>query len=477
MKTIKTTLLILSVIISCLSGQSQNWTPVNPAYHYTYSKGGQFSDLVAIQTDSVHNTGNTQTCYLNRIVQPWPAPYDSYTHINCPQFLKKSCLLNLPDSFCFIDPGIYIIKPFLPVDSPWVFDPVSGISATITDVYIDTLAGIADSVKCILLSSNDTILLSKEHGIILFQIPGDSLSCKLTGIKELNWGQQIPGFNEFVSFNVNDVFEYHYLLIGESYHSHSYHSKWYQDKILSKTTGPGFISYLVDHIESDTAWYYDSYGNHTDTTSNTQNNDTITYLESNTDFLNYYNNQLFTSSVFHYQVLDFSCDSTFNTNVKKFDSRTLESIYGDSARVTGNPHTLTMRYGESRGLIYSYEYEYVFGSLGYHTTTLQLQGCIIDSVTYGVLHPYGWIMNSPEIKTENHIRILPNPTTGIIRIEGCNAMKYTRTVIYNTRGELMKTEITKGESLQIDIQSLSPGIYIVRIETPEACVTKRIIKI
>ena len=67
--------------------------------------------------------------------------------------------------------------------------------------------------------------------------------------------------------------------------------------------------------------------------------------------------------------------------------------------------------------------------------------------------------------------IHPNPTAGLLTIEGYNL---TRAEVFNTLGQIVATEDCQGEQISIDIRSLPAGIYLVAITDSEnrKCVHK-----
>jgi hypothetical protein len=85
----------------------------------------------------------------------------------------------------------------------------------------------------------------------------------------------------------------------------------------------------------------------------------------------------------------------------------------------------------------------------------------------------GTILSVRNISSENvlEIKLLPNPTTSYIDIEGCTVSTVN---VYNTKGEIvLKSENTN----RIDLTKLENSTYILQITTPKGVVNKRIVKL
>ena len=79
------------------------------------------------------------------------------------------------------------------------------------------------------------------------------------------------------------------------------------------------------------------------------------------------------------------------------------------------------------------------------------------------------------IKDEVSINLYPNPTSDILNIETSSDDK-TQVVITNINGSVVKSVSIFG-STKLDVTDLSPGIYLVKLQTPGATVLKKLLKI
>lgn len=72
---------------------------------------------------------------------------------------------------------------------------------------------------------------------------------------------------------------------------------------------------------------------------------------------------------------------------------------------------------------------------------------------------------------ENLASVYPNPTNGLIKIEAENIQNVS---IYNMLGEMVYESAATGNAFEYDFSNNESGVYLVRIETAQGVVTKRV---
>ena len=80
-------------------------------------------------------------------------------------------------------------------------------------------------------------------------------------------------------------------------------------------------------------------------------------------------------------------------------------------------------------------------------------------------------LSSNEFVLEN-FTITPNPTSQLININLNDSLEFQKATIYNTLGQIIKTETTKN----ISVSDLSNGTYFIEVETNKGKATKTFIK-
>ncbi|MDN3724815.1 T9SS type A sorting domain-containing protein [Aequorivita sp. SDUM287046] len=71
-----------------------------------------------------------------------------------------------------------------------------------------------------------------------------------------------------------------------------------------------------------------------------------------------------------------------------------------------------------------------------------------------------------------NLSVFPNPVSSILNIETSNTISFERATVYSTLGRL----ILQTSEKQINLESLSAGIYFVEVVTDKGTVTKKIVK-
>ena len=72
---------------------------------------------------------------------------------------------------------------------------------------------------------------------------------------------------------------------------------------------------------------------------------------------------------------------------------------------------------------------------------------------------------------ENLASVYPNPTSSIVKIEAENIQNVS---IYNMLGEMVFESSASGDEFEYDFSNNESGVYIVRVETAQGIVTKRV---
>src|SRR6186713_2375289 len=170
---------ILSVLF-CFIFQlsfSQNWSAINMNDKFNYRLDSDEVISATIWADSVDWNGSDSVFYLNRVLcdscatfiggpNPW---CDScYGLKNQPQFMQRKSVVSASGMVNFRDTNNIVLNTLAALNDTWLFDSVQSISATVLAISQDSVFGNTDSVKTLLLTTGDTVKLSKSYGLLQF---------------------------------------------------------------------------------------------------------------------------------------------------------------------------------------------------------------------------------------------------------------------------------------------------------------------
>ena len=197
---------------------AQNWSVINSSDKFNYRLNDDNIITATIWSDSNWVSGSDTVYFLNRImcdscatVTGGPNACDSsYGLKNQPQFMQRKVISSQNGIYNFRDDANIVINTLAALNDSWTFDSTQTISATVIAIRTDSVFGNPDSIKTILLSTSDTVTLSKNYGILQYPYGyGRNSYYHLVGIEGRNLGEHVPGFNEIFNFDVGDMFEYH----------------------------------------------------------------------------------------------------------------------------------------------------------------------------------------------------------------------------------------------------------------------------
>ncbi|MCZ4409931.1 T9SS type A sorting domain-containing protein [Cryomorphaceae bacterium 1068] len=81
-------------------------------------------------------------------------------------------------------------------------------------------------------------------------------------------------------------------------------------------------------------------------------------------------------------------------------------------------------------------------------------------------------LSTDDIDLSQYIKIYPNPAQNILRID--SELAYSEIRLFNSLGQIVETKIFNGQG-HLDISHLIPGFYLLKIETEQGQVTKKIV--
>jgi hypothetical protein len=475
---------------------SQNWQLINPSYKYNYCTANPSIISASIWVDSIKNN----TSYLNRIIAPCDTCnnsklandfYDTaYVLSNQPNFLQRR-VTNLNNGvYNFTDRGNIVIHTTDTLNAAWLFDSVNNINAQIISKKTAVIFSATDSIQLIKLSCGDTLVISKNYGILQYPKTYNSNQCyKLAGVEGINKSLQTVKFKDFFNFSVGDVFQYSINNQNYIFTPPLFTEGLKKITILNRIKNTDTISYLVRTTLLDSTWI----GGSPATTTFITSIDTLTFIDSANHFTNLYPNQLVPITVpsqFAFittpaiNQLQIDVD-TNNLAVKRYGvvcPNTMFNVtnYGVASSVdTINPYLYLVRNGV---LILGREAKVGLGMTSdvYNNydeiKTVCLTSYIKGVDTVGTIIPDAQLSSIAKNKTNSFdVNVFPNPANNEITINFSSIYKGEIEIYNNSGQQVFIDSVNNISQYKMDISNFSAGIYLVKCNYNNSFITKKII--
>lgn len=205
---------LLCALLFCSMAHAQNWALLNPAYRYNYSNDGTDTISNQIRVMHVDTLGPDSFRYELNLIgvvcdtcpPPMFEPCDTcYVLINQPQFLGFECI-QYGNSWQFNGPSPFHILPTADLGSSWLFDSQHGIVAIMDSQWPAEVFGTQDTLRRILLSNSDSLILSRSFGILRFHHTSDAFD--LIGVEGAGVGRLFPDVLDYFDFQPGDELIY-----------------------------------------------------------------------------------------------------------------------------------------------------------------------------------------------------------------------------------------------------------------------------
>lgn len=479
----KISITILIISLFSISALAQNWKPINKDEKFNYL--GADSYYATIWVDSAKLDGIDSVYFFNKIIRK--VKNGSGLHVygyylaNQSQFLFSKMVLCSNHDVVFEESKNkrYRIKPLAKMNDQWVFDSINNVTAQISRVYAENVLGYLDSVKVITLSSSDSIVLSKNSGLLKFPL-FNSLKqhVKLVGIEGRDAGNILPKYLDFFDFNVGDVFYYESSSSGRW----TIFEKWEKLTILSKEIKNNAYLYKADYRSKNKHYQY------TNLVRTVYKNvpDTVLTFSPKESFLNDYPNEILNDPRvgYTYKPIVVKLDETFKTVTKSFiENAFCKSSTDTILECTVSPNACiriryTENYGKNIGLVLRYYYLKDWAPWGDVNYT-QLVGCIRNGQSYGrilddTIFPTTNV--EEETVTGKEVKIYPNPAHDWLTIDTFSDNQNSSIYICDLNGKELLSQKLVNASHQIYIGNLNPGIYLAKYLSLDRVKVERFIK-
>lgn len=444
--------------------QGQNWDLINKnnVYNYSLTRGSTANADATIWTDSTGLEEGDSVFFLNRVMLEDPGGF--YYFLNQSQFLQGKVRMKNPESWVFSGPETFEINPMAQENESWLFDTTNKISARVIQSTSGYTFGKADSIKTILLSNGDTLRLSKSFGILQFPLTGKMGYYYLAGIDNLQMGLTVPKINDFISFQVNDSFEFKKI--------HGFYTPANPHTAYTETWQYRFrITRIEQHLDTLLLWR-----NGIGFTGNKAGyliHDSLVINLKESAYLNLFNNEMITNDLEFYTFNLLSYNPEHNVFQKDIQTTRLNYLSTDTFI-----HVVFGEQGYSKfipkiGCIHKTT-RIVGNDLSTHQYSEDMVACRKKDVSFGNFSPdslFNHLIPPPTDLTR--LIVFPNPATDIIRIQ--NLPEHASDItIWNQQGQCVYHQHIESTLYDINIAQLAPGMYF--ISTPGTLRPVKLIK-
>lgn len=506
--SIRMSRIILFFNLILLSGVvvGQNWQLLDFNKTYFYKHIDSLHITNTIKFDSIQIFSSDTVFYVHSKLKlcdtctniPWQSSDGNLYHAFYPEiFGYTQTYSESTQSYQFSDGTIY---PTAEVSANWTFNSSLGIAAAITDKYETINFGVLDSVKVVVLSSSDTILLSKNFGVLRY--PDFDNSGKyylITGFHHFqnSTGDCLPNMRQIYDFNAGDIFSYHNTRI--SFGTFIQNDFEIELHILENLSVEDTLKYRVKIFGWNKEYYLNEFGipfdqinyliNDIDTLvilNNQQllennysallnlpdsindyplNSDLLFYTEPVGDGVNFTDfflgsYELFCNEPFYVVSHDFSPTYGYVKTLKPFE------FYGDSLcyPILEDCDAAYEKLGSS------------FGRISHKSCCFEgmaednLLGYIRDGVSYGTIYNYPndlGVLNEDILSMD----IYPIPTSNFLHINFYNET-YSKNYfiqVYDLQGKIIFEDWSACDEniYLLDVTTLDDGLYFLRVSDQE----------
>ncbi|MFN8409511.1 MAG: T9SS type A sorting domain-containing protein [Flavobacteriales bacterium] len=495
-----------TLLLSALALHAQNWALLNPAYKYNYSNDG--SDTISNQIFITHidTLGPDSFKYeLNKVV----VRCDTCTTViggNC-----NGCFLSLDQAGPFggacttngdhwrfeHSSGTWSVLAHAAINTTWLYDPGTGSTATVDTIMAVDVYGMPDSVKVITLSTGDTLLLSREHGVLGW--PGENGTLLQIGEQTTGSGVRIPTLSEFITYQPGDVAQYTHGSWGIGMSAMT--GEYWTEKLtfLDRIDHADSIEFQVARITLDRVTYEVGFGQ--SQTVEYTTSDTATWVASSAHLpffrtIGAYPGQEIRDRTFHLEFENeliitaehgfdpeghhiiratcypFSVDPPWwNTQSLFMDADTVATgILAMDTWNTVDSFEPAVVYQEGPGLV-TYQAGFFETSESY-----RLDGAVIGGDTIGELTPDDVLLGVP-MQGQQALApfVFPNPAQDLLMVR-TPGTSTSMCRILDTSGKQVRMEMMdQGDLHTINVSALPAGLYVMEVRSSSRVARERFI--
>jgi hypothetical protein len=453
MKTIYT---LLFLCISTLSF-SQNWNVVNQNKTVFFKHSDSTSITNTIVIDSTIINGLNTSYYTGYAFKYCDTCQVGAIYRYAKELLGFTIEDDVTNNQYNLDNNT--IKQHSQVNDNWAFN--SNLTATTINTTEQLVLGVLDSIKTIELSNTDTIIISKNNGIIRYpDFENTGKHYEMVGYHEgqNSFGEYLPNFWRTYDFNVGDVLSYHIQFIDGWCNENYTASVKIIDNLSNGDTIKFLVRTLYNYHASATGQDGCSSSSHTHNSLNT-----ILVINDKRRYENLYGVQFIDTTLSAMTNTNPIMNYYYNYNSEYVGASHFQHpIFGTTKRIhhLNTPSDSTFQLTEFNHIKY---FSNTFG-----TTLLsplpsvsgdyysELVGAIINGDTTGTVYNFPDDLGFEENTIANTLEFYPNPANQDITFKTELAVLE----IYSSTRQLVMT-INQPYQV-IDVSELPQGLYFIK---------------
>ena len=430
---------------------SQNWSLVNQNRTVFFEHSDSVNITNTIFIDSSETIGVNTDYYTSYALKYCDTcQSNNYYHRYSNEFLGFNVQDDAMNNQFLLDSNI--IKQHSAVNDSWPFS--AGIMAITANKIEVSVLGVLDSVKTLALSTNDTIIISKNHGVIRYpDFENTGKYYEMVGYHEgqNSYGEYLPNFWRTYDFNGGDLLSDRFFRFDFDYYEHKKATVEILSKVISGDTIQFTCKTLGTGQYDNTQTNYQSYSttNYVSTVVVVNNVNSIENCTGESQIYpsnspSFFAGQSGPSSSSNFIGTYTYIDPVFGLSVKHLP---LVPI-GDSLYIwTASRDALS--FSMKTGLLVS-----SFSGLSPNHND-SLVGTVISGDTIGTIYNFPDDLGiKPSLDQEN-FNFYPNPAKDKITIPS----DIINLKIYSTLGQFVME--TKPSSQVVDISALTEGVYFI----------------
>ncbi len=86
------------------------------------------------------------------------------------------------------------------------------------------------------------------------------------------------------------------------------------------------------------------------------------------------------------------------------------------------------------------------------------------------------VLSTPEVLAKDDLKMYPNPVKGYFKLESDTTLDVLSVAVYNSLGQLVKTDQSSGNHQTFDVSELNTGIYFLKIKTSLGMINRTFVK-